>query len=158
MSGQIASTLHIVPMQQADLDQVLSIEREVYEFPWTPGNFRDSLRAGYSCWTCRTEQNQLIGYGVLMFGVDEAHLLNLSIARAYQRCGYGARLLEHFIDTAREGGARELYLEVRPSNQVARRLYLRRGFHTVGLRRGYYPDHAGREDALVMSLSLEAIQ
>ncbi|MFO7189428.1 MAG: ribosomal protein S18-alanine N-acetyltransferase [Pseudomonadota bacterium] len=154
MSAVFAAHPVFLPMQLRDLDEVVAIEREVYEFPWTPGNFRDSLQAGYDCRVYRAADNELIGYGVLMTGLEEAHLLNISIATAFQGRGYGAQLLEHFIALARERAARSMYLEVRPSNLPARRLYQRRGFRQVGLRRGYYPAANGREDALVLSLDL----
>lgn len=154
MSAVFSIALHIAPMRVEELDEIIAIEREVYEFPWTAGNFRDSMNAGYACRTLRTAKGELIGHGVLMRGVDEAHLLNLSVARAHQRRGYGARLLEYFIQSARKDGLGALYLEVRPSNAAARHLYVRRGFRQVGRRRDYYPASVGREDALVMVLAL----
>ena len=89
------------PMRLADVHDVLAIEQDIYAHPWTLGNFRDSLQAGYSCWVMECE-GALVGYGVLMAGVQEAHLLNLSVARGWQRRGFGTRLLHHFIDLARE--------------------------------------------------------
>ena len=154
MSAVLASRPRVEPMQSRDLDEVIVVEREIYDFPWTPGNFRDSISAGYDCWVYRSETDALIGYGVLMMGVDEAHLLNISIAAPFQGNGYGARLLEHFIDLVKRRNMSMLCLEVRPSNAAARHLYVRRGFRQVGLRRGYYPANDGREDALVLILSL----
>ncbi|HLU77159.1 MAG TPA: ribosomal protein S18-alanine N-acetyltransferase [Burkholderiales bacterium] len=154
MSAVLAPRPRFEIMRPADLDEVVTIERSVYEFPWTPGNFRDSIRAGYDCRVYRSEHGTLIGYGVLMAGVDEAHLLNISVAAACQRHGYGSQLLEHFIDLTRARRLESIYLEVRPSNHVARRLYQRRGFRQVGLRRGYYPAVDGREDALVLKLAV----
>lgn len=154
MSAVFSIELRIAPMQVDELDAIIAIERQVYEFPWTPGNFRDSMGAGYECRTLRAGGTEVIGYGVLMRGVDEAHLLNISIAPAHQRRGYGARLLEYFIQSAKHGGFANLYLEVRPSNEPARRLYARRGFTQIGRRRDYYPAKAGREDALVLALKL----
>jgi ribosomal-protein-alanine N-acetyltransferase len=144
---------HVEPLGEDHLPGVLAIENEIYEFPWTAGNFRDSLRAGYSCWAS-FENERLIGYAVLMLAAGEAHLLNLSIAADAQRRGHGARLLGHAIRVARGYGARVLFLEVRPSNVPAQRLYAAHGFHQVGVRRGYYPAKDGREDALVLSLPL----
>lgn len=154
MSAVFSIELRIVPMRVDELDEIIAIERQVYEFPWTPGNFRDSMRAGYECRTVRAGDGELIGYGVLMRGVGEAHLLNISIAPAHQRRGYGARLLEYFIQLAQRERFEALYLEVRPSNDPARRLYARRGFTQIGRRRDYYPAKSGREDALVLALSL----
>jgi len=141
------------PMRESDLRAVLEIEESIYEFPWTHGNFRDSLRAGYSCWVAR-EGRRVIGYAVLMLAAGEAHLLNLSIAAASQRRGHGRGLLHNVIELAREHKANVLFLEVRPTNEVGQRLYAGCGFRQVGVRRGYYPTRKGREDALVLALDL----
>jgi ribosomal-protein-alanine N-acetyltransferase len=140
-------------MSEADLRRVLEIEENLYEFPWTLVNFRDSLRAGYGCWVYR-DARRLIGYAVLMHAAGEAHLLNLSVAAHAQRRGHGRSLLEHVVGTAREHEAKVLFLEVRPTNKVGRRLYGGYGFKQVGVRRGYYPARRGREDALVLALDL----
>jgi len=140
-------------MTEADLRAVLEIEEAIYPFPWTPGNFRDSLRAGYSCWVYRDEED-LIGYAVLVLAAGEAHLLNLSVAARAQSRGHGRSLLSNVVGVAREHGAKILFLEVRPTNEAGQRLYAGYGFRQVGVRRGYYPAHRGREDALVLSLAL----
>jgi len=140
-------------MAETDLAAVLDIEQAIYAFPWTPGNFRDSIRAGYSCWVCR-DGRELIGYAVLMLAAGEAHLLNLSVAAHRQRQGHGRHLLDQLIEVARKHGAKLLFLEVRPSNEAARHLYTGYGFHQAGMRRDYYPAHGGREDALVLALNL----
>ena len=154
MSAVLKPQWQFEPFKEEDLGELIAIEKTVYEFPWTVGNFRDSLRAGYACWAYRNPEEELIGYGVLMHGVDEAHLLNLSIAQPYQRAGHGSRLLEHFVAVAHKAKAKLIFLEVRPSNLAARALYARHNFKLVGTRRGYYPAASGREDALVLSLSL----
>ena len=153
MSAQLDSMPRYRRMTAADLDAVIAIEDTIYPHPWTYGNFRDSLAAGYSCWGC-SYADGLFGYAVMILGAGEAHLLNLSVAAPMQRNGYGARLLEHLIGVARGYGARILFLEVRPSNPAARRLYLRFGFQQLGVRKGYYPARTGREDALLLSLEL----
>ncbi|HLS85214.1 MAG TPA: ribosomal protein S18-alanine N-acetyltransferase [Burkholderiales bacterium] len=140
-------------MGEPDLDEVVAIERVIYTHPWTRGNFADSLRARYDCRTMRIA-GELVGYFVLMVGADEAHLLNLSIAASHHRRGYGTALLGEAIATARAHGAHRIFLEVRPSNGAAQALYERFGFREIGVRRGYYPAHGGREDALVLSLDL----
>jgi ribosomal-protein-alanine N-acetyltransferase len=140
-------------MTEADLRAVLEIEEGIYAFPWTPGNFRDSLRAGYSCWVYR-DGEELIGYAVFILAAGEAHLLNLSVAARAQSRGHGRSLLSNVVGVAREHGAKVLFLEVRPSNQVGQRLYAGYGFKQVGVRRGYYPAERGREDALVLALNL----
>ncbi|HEY7758434.1 MAG TPA: ribosomal protein S18-alanine N-acetyltransferase [Burkholderiales bacterium] len=141
------------PMRSSDFDQVLAIERTIYTHPWTVGNFRDSLQAGYSCWVMERDR-ATVGYGVLMIGVAEAHLLNLSVAREWQRRGLGRELLQHFIQLARQLEAERLFLEVRPSNASARGLYARAGFRELYVRRGYYPADSGREDAILMGMDL----
>jgi len=153
MSAVLRPQPRFEPMTESDLESVLAIERDVYPFPWTPGNFRDSIRAGYSCWTCR-DGVALIGYAVMLLAAGEAHLLNLSVAAQAQRRGHGRLLLDHLIGVARGHGARVLFLEVRPSNEAGKRLYAGYGFRRVGARRGYYPAHGGREDALVFALDL----
>ena len=153
MSAVLKDVPELHPMREDDLPQVLAIENAIYSHPWTQGNFADSLRAGYDCRTWRFG-GELIGYFVLMAAAGEAHLLNLSIADAHQRRGHGAALLREAANLARERGAKNMFLEVRPSNRGAQALYTRFGFRKVAVRRGYYPAHSGREDALVLSLSL----
>ena len=143
----------ITAMTEAALATVVRIENAIYEFPWTLGNFRDSLAAGYGCWLYE-ESDELIGYAVVMHALDEAHLLNLSIAAAAQGRGHGRQLLGSISSIARQNGARSMFLEVRPSNLPGRQLYAQAGFSQVGLRRSYYPARDGREDALVLSCAL----
>jgi ribosomal-protein-alanine N-acetyltransferase len=146
-------TMKIRAMQAADVPAVAVIERESYRFPWSEGIFRDCVRVGYCCRVVEFDQ-LLVGYGVLSAGAGEAHLLNICIRDAYRTRGIGRRLLDHLFADARAAGARELFLEVRPSNTAAIRLYQTLGFTSVGLRRGYYQAEGGREDAIVMRLSL----
>jgi ribosomal-protein-alanine N-acetyltransferase len=140
-------------MQPEDLDAVVAAEAAIYTHPWTRGNFVDALRAEYDCWVWR-EAGELIGYFVLLVAAGEAHLLNFSVAAQHQRRGCGSALLEQVIGQARQMQARSVFLEVRPSNVAAQRLYQRFGFRRVAVRRGYYPAQAGREDALVYVLRL----
>jgi ribosomal-protein-alanine N-acetyltransferase len=142
------------PMLASDLDTIASIERDIYPFPWTRGNFQDALTAGYCSWLLLGARREIVAYSIVMIALDEAHLLNLSVARGYQRSGFGWRTLEWMAQRAREYGARSMLLEVRPTNQDALRLYARYGFTRIGVRRGYYPAHGGREDAIVMRIAL----
>jgi [ribosomal protein S18]-alanine N-acetyltransferase len=153
MSAILKPVIELLPMVEADLPAVMAIETDIYAFPWTQGNFRDSLAAGYGCWTY-VRDGGLIGYAVVMLAADEAHLLNLSIAAADQRQGHGRLLLKRLCELSQARGARLLYLEVRPSNLVALHLYKRHGFARVGIRRDYYPAPHGREDALILTLPL----
>lgn len=157
MSAVPQSGIVWAPMREADLAEVYAVERAAYEFPWTEGNFRDSIAAGYQCWVCRegqAGQEAMLGYFVLMIGVAEAHLLNLCVAVSRQRRGFGRYLLDNAIEVARGHGAENFILEVRPSNLAGRRLYARAGFQEIGKRRNYYPAHQGREDAVVMAQKL----
>ncbi|HMA87471.1 MAG TPA: ribosomal protein S18-alanine N-acetyltransferase [Burkholderiales bacterium] len=153
MSAVPKETPRLEPMREADLAEVAAAESEIYTHPWSRGNFADSLRARYQCYTLRRGAD-LVGYFVLMVAAGEAHLLNLSVAAAHQRRGHGSALLADLMRLARELGARTLFLEVRPSNLGAQALYRRFGFRRIGLRRGYYPAQGGREDALVLSVAL----
>ena len=153
MSAVLKETPRLAPMRETDLAEVAAVESAIYSHPWTRGNFADSLRARYQCFTLRGG-GELIGYFVLMLAAGEAHLLNLSIAAPHQRRGHGTELLREATGIAREGGAQSLFLEVRPSNLAAIALYLRHGFRRIAVRRGYYPAQHGREDALVYSLAL----
>jgi ribosomal-protein-alanine N-acetyltransferase len=153
MSAVLKDAPRLSAMRDEDLDEVLAIESVIYTHPWTRGNFADSLRAGYDCRTWRLE-GELVGYFILMVGAGEAHLLNLSVASRNQRSGHGSALLREALDLARRRGGKSLFLEVRPSNVAAQALYARFGLRRAGVRRGYYPAHFGREDALVYTLEL----
>lgn len=145
----------LVAMRSSDVDAVAAVEARAYAFPWSRGNFIDSLAAGYSARVARDADGSVIGYCIAMAGVDELHLLNLTVAPEHQGRGHGRALLEAVVDEALALPAASLLLEVRESNQRARRLYAARGFAEVGRRRAYYPGRDGREDAIVMSLVLE---
>lgn len=157
MSAVLAPQVEMLPMNASDLDEIVAIETLVYPFPWSRGNFADSLAAGYSAWVCRVG-GELIGYVVVMMAVDEAHLLNISVAVAHQGRGFGARLLRHAMQVARRLGGRTLLLEVRPSNTAALDLYKHFGFVRIGVRKAYYPAREGREDALVLVHSLDEVR
>jgi ribosomal-protein-alanine N-acetyltransferase len=154
MSAVLKNVPELAPMRETDLDEVMAIEEAIYSHPWTRGNFADSIRSGYECRTWRAGA-ELVGYFVVMAAAGEAHLLNLSIGARHQRSGHGKALLGEAAGIARGRGAKHLFLEVRPSNRAAQGLYTRFGFKKVAVRRGYYPAHAGREDALVLTLALK---
>lgn len=140
-------------MVEADLDAVMAAEERIYPFPWTRGNFLDSLRGGHDAWLA-CEEGDLLGYAVTMPVVDETHLLNISVLPERQGLGHGSALLAHLLGVARASGASRMLLEVRASNSGGQRLYVRRGFTEIGRRKGYYPAHDGREDAIVMARDL----
>ena len=141
------------PMVDADVETVVALERRAYEFPWSRGIFLDCLRVPYDCHVVE-EGGLLVGYSVLSTAVDEAHLLNLCISPGVQGRGLGGFLLDHVLRHAAAGGARVIYLEVRPSNTAALSLYDRAGFSRIGVRRSYYRAAGGREDAIVLARSL----
>lgn len=141
-------------MRGSDLEAVMRIETAAYPYPWTAGIFHDCLRAGHGCWVLE-RNNDIIGYGILSTGAGEAHVLNICVAPWQQGHGHGRHLMQRLIDAARWHRAERVFLEVRPSNPVAQRLYESLGFNEIGRRPNYYPDHGGRrEDAIVMALEL----
>jgi len=142
-------------MTVADIEAVLAIENIAYEFPWTRGNFVDSLAAGYAAHLLCAGDGSLTAYCIAMRGVQETHLLNLTVAPAWQHRGLGRAMLDVLVAESCAESAQFIWLEVRESNQRARNIYRRYGFDAVGWRRAYYPAAAGqREDACVMRLGL----
>jgi [ribosomal protein S18]-alanine N-acetyltransferase len=155
MSARLAPRRERRVMGVRDLDAVTAIEASAYGFPWTRGNFIDSLAAGYLAEVLEEDGAGLVGYYIAMPGVDEMHLLNVTVAPAWQGQGLGRLMLQALADHARAQGLASLWLEVRQGNQRARALYRQLGYAEVGLRRGYYPAAGRREDAVVMSLPLQ---
>ncbi len=142
------------PLSEARLDAVLAIEQTAYAQPWSRGNFADSLRAGYQAQLLLAD-DAILGYFIAMKGVDEVHLLNITVAPDHQGQGWGRVMLDALAIWSRGQGAQWLWLEVRVSNQRALQIYERHGYRRVGERKGYYPaGHGRREDAVVMSLRL----
>lgn len=153
MNAVLQIDAEFFPMNERDLDGVAGLEAELQAFPWSRGNFADSLQAGHSVWVLRIG-GDLVGFSVVMSVLDEAHLLNIGVNRRYQGRGYGARLLRQVMENARLNGAQKLFLEVRPSNDQAVALYRHFGFRQIGLRKGYYRAADGREDALIFDKEL----
>lgn len=146
----VLEPMHVIrPMKAADIAAVLRVERASYDFPWSAGNFHDSIVAGYSAWVYEVG-GVVVGHAVLMAVAGEAHLLNLTISPGWRRQGLGKAFLHHLLDTATQHRASVVFLEVRPSNAAAIALYEQLGFEAFALRKGYYPAANGREDALVM--------
>ena len=151
-------------MQEADLDAVVELEKRAHSHAWSRQHFADSLRSGYPAWLLWADQPghdqpTLLGYWVAMPGVDEAHLLNITVAPEHQRQGWGRFMLEALCVWARQHAAHSVWLEVRQSNLAARTTYERSGFVSVGLRKDYYPaGRTAREDAIVMNRSLLSSQ
>ena len=165
-----ARAIAFEPMTEADVDSVHAVEASAYAHPWSARHFLDSLRAGHPAvlllgealpgetpYPTRPDGRWLLGYFVAMPGVDEVHLLNITVNPPHQRQGWARFMLDALVLWSRGQRAEALWLEVRQSNAPARRLYERYGFVERGLRRGYYPAGAqSREDAVVMQLALQA--
>lgn len=149
----LAPEVVIRAMRGSDVSDVVAIERGSYQFPWSEGIFRDCLRVGYVCRVV-TVSREVMAYGVMSFGAGEAHILNLCVAEGHRCRGVGRRLLGSLIERAADAGMMDAFLEVRPSNTSAIRLYLALGFEQVGMRRGYYQAMNGREDAAVLRRAL----
>ena len=151
----LAPEVVIRSMRSSDIAEVVTIERASYQFPWSEGIFRDCLRVGYVCRVI-TVGRQVMAYGVMSLGAGEAHILNLCVGETYRCRGVGRRLLSSLIERATAAGMGDAFLEVRPSNTAAIRLYLALGFEQVGMRRGYYQAVNGREDAAVLRRALRS--
>ena len=153
MSALPSDASQLRAMRQLDIEAVAAIEQRAYEFPWTPGIFRDCLRVGYLCRVAECD-GDIVSYGIVAMGAGEAHILNICVAERMRGRGVGRQMLALLIERARQAGMQDVFLEVRPSNLHAIALYQSVGFIEVGRRRGYYQAVNGREDALVLKLSL----
>jgi len=147
------TTVTLRPMLERDVPEVIEIERQAYDFPWSRSVMIDCIRLGYISWVL--EHEGLIGaYSFMTVAAGEAHLLNLCVKPRWQGRRFGRTLLEHLLEDARARGAETMFLEVRPANGRARQLYARAGFKEIGLRPDYYPAHERREAALMLALAL----
>jgi ribosomal-protein-alanine N-acetyltransferase len=147
--------VHHAPLALADVETLLAIESSAYEFPWSRGNFVDSLNAGYLARKRVDATGAWLGYFIAMPGVQELHLLNLTVAPQHQRRGHARAMLDRLVNEGSALGAQRIWLEVRVSNERAQQVYRRYGFRDIGVRRGYYPaGPLARENAIVMSLDL----
>jgi [ribosomal protein S18]-alanine N-acetyltransferase len=147
------------PMQERDLVAVAALEALAHPAPWTSGNFRDALTAGYST-VVGEAGGAIVAYGVLMIAPGEAQILNLTVAPAARRRGLARALLRRFLGDAIRLGAEQCFLEVRLSNAAAIALYRAEGFVPVARRAGYYPPADGadaREDALVLRRAVNPV-
>jgi len=153
---ELFPSVEIRAMSDLDVPVIIDIERAGYQFPWSEGIFRDCLRVGYICRIIEVG-NVLVGYGIMSVGAGEAHILNVCVSDDYRCRGLGRRLMLYLMQRARALGMEEAFLEVRPSNLIASRLYHSLGFEQIGVRRGYYQAPAGREDASVLRRALAAI-
>lgn len=151
VAASLPDRLALRPMVVADVDEVHALECSVFPHPWSRANFMDSLASGYDAWVLREDGGALAGYFLLMYALDEAHLLDVAVEGSRHGSGLGRFLLDRIAARARSQGMESVLLEVRPSNERALRVYQRYGFAEIGRRKGYYPAHEGRrEDAIVM--------
>jgi ribosomal-protein-alanine N-acetyltransferase len=143
-----------LPLTVQRLDEVEQMEQQAHAHPWSRRHFADALVAGYQA-QLLCSADDILGYFVAMQGVDEVHLLNITVAPAHQRQGWGRLLLDAMTLWSRGQGAQWLWLEARVSNHRALHVYESFGLRRVGERRDYYPAAQGRrEHAVVMSLKL----
>ena len=140
-------------MLHADLSEVMAIEEQSYEFPWTQGIFNDCLDNHYTA-TVYEQKNRILAYSVSQYIVDECHLLNLCVRDEARGQGLGSKMIQYLVNHARQKDMGSIFLEVRITNAAAIHLYDKLGFNEIGLRRGYYPDNDGREDALVLAYEI----
>lgn len=140
-------------MSEEDINQIMDIERATYKYPWTVGIFHDCLHVGYCCWVYEL-RNDIEAYAVMSVGADEAHVLTLVVKESCRGQGLGRMMLSFLKDIAVQHKADTLLLEVRPSNEVAINLYRSFGFNDLAIRPNYYPSDTGREDALIMAMSI----
>ena len=140
-------------MREADLAEVLVVERAAYAFPWAEGIFQDCLRVGYSCWVGEIGA-AIVSHGIMSVAVGECHIFNLCVHPDWQRRGLGRQMLRHLLALALKRQAETAFLEVRASKTSARVLYCSEGFSEIGVRRNYYPAQRGREDAMLLAREL----
>jgi len=150
------SLKYLRKMLAEDLPDVMQVELAAYPHPWTQRNFEDCLSNHvYSCWVFEIEK-KMAGHVVISAAAGEAHILNICVIPEEQGKGWGRKLLHEAEWIALQHKAETCFLEVRLSNQIGIGLYQSMGYNEIGLRKGYYPDGNGREDALVMAKTLFA--
>ena len=141
-------------MTEQDAEGVFNVEKQISVEPWSATLFRDCVSVGYSCWVYE-DKNEIIGFGLLSCAAGEAHILNLGVVPVRQGEGLGKRMMRHLLKVTRDLDANILYLEVRESNEIAKRMYKNLSFMEVGIREAYYPtEDGGKEDAIVLALTM----
>jgi len=137
-------------MALEDISDVIQLENEVYQFPWTDRIFKDCIRVGYDCWLAHLG-NTVVAHAVISIAAGESHILNLSVTRNHQGKGIGKQFIQFLLNIARNKRAQIMMLEVRPSNIRAINCYSSAGFNEIGCRKDYYPAPNGKEDALLFA-------
>jgi ribosomal-protein-alanine N-acetyltransferase len=146
----IENDLTFRTMTLDDVDEVMLLENEVYQFPWTDRIFKDCIRVGYDCWLAFFD-NSLVAHAVISVAAGESHILNLSVTKHHQGKGIGKQFIHFLLNIARNKRAQIMMLEVRPSNIRAINCYNSVGFNEIGCRKDYYPAPNGKEDALLFA-------
>lgn len=168
MAMSLVNTIH--PMCENDVPAVAAIEALQHPVPWSAISFMDALHQGWHTRVLKDAQNRIRGYCVSMTAGDDEELLTITVHPDNVGQGLGRHLMQDLLSNARQRGAAQIFLEVRESNARAISLYGKMGFRMSGMRKNYYavPANtkptvtlnsqltalAGREHALVMSLSL----
>jgi [ribosomal protein S18]-alanine N-acetyltransferase len=147
------ANINIRPMSEEDIEFVLDTEGRAYEYPWSETIFKDCLHVGYCCWVLEHD-GIVVGHGVMSVAAGESHILNICVHPEYQAMGLGRMLLTHLLEIALDHDVNMTFLEVRPTNFSAIKLYLDMGFDEIGTRRNYYPAKMGREDALIFARTI----
>lgn len=149
----LSENIRLRPMQESDLPGVYRLEVFSQPVPWPLWFFRRQLRTDASCWVLE-EGTEIIGFGILAFVKDRAHIMNMCIAPEYRHRGLGRHIMLHLLGVARHRCCRQAWLEVRPTNRTAILLYRKLGFRTKQVRKGFYPGRRGRQNGLVMARSI----
>ena len=157
MSAAVQPRTQIRSMSPVDLKAVATVEQASYEFPWSQGIFRDCLLAGYQSLVLEIA-GAISGYAIMSVAAGEAHILNLCVHPECQQMGYGRRLLNALLVRAEEVGVERVFLEVRPSNDIAIKLYRSAGFEQIGVRPSYYQANGGREDAVIFAATVSDVR
>ncbi len=151
MTGPVLPpTIHLRPMLESDLPGVYGLEVTSQPLPWPLWFFRRQVRQGASCWVLEEEAG-IVGFGIVAFAKNRAHIMNMCVAPGYRRRGLGRRILLHLLGVARHRHCRRAWLEVRRANRPAIGLYRTLGFRTKAIRKGYYPTRTGRQNGLLMA-------
>ena len=135
-------------LQLKDLNAIEEIERRSYPTPWSRSMFAGELAKPASVCLGAFEGERMAGYMIISRYVDAWHVMNIAVDPDFRRRGIATALLEQLFELTEDQGRLGYTLEVRVSNVGAIKLYERLGFHSRGIRRGYYTDN--REDALIM--------
>jgi len=139
----------LTQMRPEDVDEISTMERDSFEFPWSKDSFREIVFSQvYKAIVVRTASNQIMGYTVYYTAADEGHIMNVVASSRYRRLGVANAMLAHIHGNLKKAGIKSVYLELRRSNYPAYRLYKKNGYVYIGIRKSYYADNM--EDAVIM--------